>query len=65
MNRKDRRTLKSIERRARRAVDTLLSLNTPSGRSDTRPGPRALALMRHAAHLIAQVSDKGLTSVSN
>jgi hypothetical protein len=54
MNRRDRRTLKSIERRARRAVDKLAA--------DPRmPSPAARRLMAHATKLHAQAIKYGLT----
>lgn len=57
MNRKDRRTLKSIERRLRRAVDTLTF-------ADPRRMPlaRQVEPMRHANALHRLAVDKGLTT---
>lgn len=54
MNRKDRRALKSIERRARRAVDVV--------RAASRPTPRVLTAIRHANVLHRLAVDNGLTT---
>jgi hypothetical protein len=53
MNRRDRRTLKSIERRARRAVDKVVAAKGPS--------PRVEQLIRHANGLHRQAVSLGLT----
>lgn len=54
MNRKDRRTLKSIERRARRALTTVRQARHDS------PGVRRA--MAHVLRLHNEAVDKGLTT---